>query len=264
MKKLFCIFLIFLFNCSFKINEIQNKIKDSFGYIYSYIQLVPVYSIINNDGFYGENISSINELLKDYKLVKGSSHIVKNYNKTLLITSNHVCDELFNVNQFDDFKEIIKKNLIQQGLIDFEVLKLFDFKIIYEVKDFYGKSFKISKREKSDKINDLCLISSKVIFGQPVDVNLHKCNWGDEILNISVSNGLYFENAVPIRTGYYSGIIKHESIDVNLYSLKIDSGASGSFVFNKNGDVCGNINFIIKGSDLSFGATNKSILDFLN
>lgn len=264
MRKLFFIFFIFLFNCSFKINEISNNIKNSFGYVNSYFQLIPVYSVLDVSGFYGENIQSINEILKQYKLVKGSSHIVKNYNKTLLITSNHVCDELFNDQQFNEFKEVIIKNLLEQNLINIKTLNLFNIQIIHEVKDFYGNSFTISKKEKTDIINDLCLISSKSIFGQPITINKHKCKWGDEIINISVSNGLYFENAMPIRTGYYSGITKHESINVNLYSLKLDSGASGSLVFNKNGDVCGNINFIIKNSDLSFGATNQSIVNFLD
>lgn len=266
MKKIFFIIFIFLFNCGFK--NILNDYKESFGYINSYYQLKPMFSILNNKEFLGINIELINELLKEYKILKASSHIIKhNNNETILITSNHVCEDLFDEFKFIDLETTLKENLINSNLISSDMLNLYTFTIENYVTDFYGNSHKLISKNKINIKNDLCEIRSKNTWGKKIQIEQTECNWGDEILNISVSSGYYFPNAVPIRSGFFLGEtlnpISNED-NVNVYTIKIHQGASGSIVFNKQGKVCGNINFTSKESDISFGASNKQLLEFIN
>ena len=78
---------------------------------------------------------------------------------------------------------------------------------------------------------------------------------------MSSSAGYYYPNAVPIRQGFMNGIVKNQEIngkifkDVNLYTLSVQPGASGSAVFNKEGEVCGTINIAYTRVDLSSGAS---------
>jgi len=265
MKKIFLILFIFLFNCGFKSNILYN-VKDSFGYINLYFQIKPILSILDNSGYYGQNIVLINDLLKKFILIKASSHIIKHKDDTtILITSNHVCDDLFNKSEFSSQLQVIKENLIISNLITQSTLNLFEFEIIHEIKDFYGKSYQIISKNKKDINNDLCEIRTSYKWGKSLNITNHECEWGDEIFNVSVSAGYYFENAVPIRTGYFLGKVKNELNDntINSYSLNIQQGASGSLVFNKKGNICGNINLASKNADISFGATNKALNEFI-
>ena len=47
-----------------------------------------------------------------------------------------------------------------------------------------------------------------------------------------------------------------------MYSMPILPGGSGSAVFNKQGKVCGNINFAMSKPGISYGAPAKVIQDF--
>jgi hypothetical protein len=88
---------------------------------------------------------------------------------------------------------------------------------------------------------------------------------------ISSSGGIYSPKSIPFRSGYFSGIHVDEknieqniSKENNLYTLQALPGSSGSGVYNSRGEICGNINISYKRSDVSFGATRKSIVNLLN
>lgn len=267
MKKLLFLFLVFFLNCGFK-NSL-NDYKESFGYINSFYQLKPIFSVLQNNNSLGYEIDLINELLKEYKLIKATSYIVKHKeNQTILITSNHVCDDLFsNENNFVDLLSNIKQNLISSNLMSESSFNLYSFSIEYSVTDFFGNDHKIISKNKKDILSDLCEIKTNDIWGKNILVEETECDWGDEVFNISVSAGYYFANAVPIRKGFYLGEVLNPINSINtvsVYTLQIQQGASGSIVFNSNGKVCGNINFTSKSSDISFGATNKQLFKFIN
>ena len=60
------------------------------------------------------------------------------------------------------------------------------------------------------KAKDLCIITSNNIIGTPVTFNEDNCNYGEEVINVSASDGNYFPSAVPFHIGAYSGTIKNK------------------------------------------------------
>ena len=153
-----------------------------------------------------------------------------------------------------------------------QILKNYNLNTIITLFDFNGKKYEKISILKQSKDKDLCLIESNNIIGEPVVFSEKKCNYGEEIINVSANDGLYFPKAVPYNIGVYSGhvINKRFSLygkneEVSLYTLDITSGSSGSGVFSKETKkLCGNINATMKTSGISIGSTNNSILEFVN
>jgi hypothetical protein len=206
--------------------------------------------------------------LIDKPFMRASSFIVKKSNKTTtLLTSAHVCNEISSFKKEKNFVKIKNNVLLTTKISTFFEMKDIENHIdivpnIY-IRDFRGKKYKIKSIDKVDNSSDLCKITTNESWGSSVKISNKECVYGERLYNISVSAGFYSPNSVPFREGNYSGI--HEEYEdiknnhKNLYTIEALPGSSGSGVFNRKGEVCGNINISYSKSNLSLGATRKDI-----
>lgn len=227
------------------------------------------------------HVMKINEYFVNTPMIVGSGFVFRHKkNETKILTSNHVCVginsyiELQNIlsNSKDEILNTLGENK-SYNYLDIEQIKNnYNIKPAITLFDFYGNKYEEALIEKQNKSNDLCILSNKNIIGEPVKLQKGSCKYGEEVINISASDGNYFPNAVPYHIGAYSGSIKNKRFslfgkneEVSLYTLDIDQGSSGSGVFSKKTkQLCGNINAIMKNSNLSIGSTNNSIIKFVD
>jgi hypothetical protein len=248
------------------------KMKHSYGYIYGYLKLVKKTNYIDCsscsivDDIVKQKIDNFNAKIEKIGAIKASSFVYERLeDKTNILTSEHVCKSINEFLSTDwDSKSIIKDNLLKI------VASYYTFKPTVIVKTFSGSIKHIEHIIKTSKALDLCAMQIEDSWGIPVSFNT-LCKYGEEIFNISASGGFYIPNAVPYRTGWFSGMYivnddstNHQSINQNLYTLKINPGASGSAIFDKDGKVCGNINEMYTSLDLSSGAASNNIIKFLD
>lgn len=274
MKKLFIITLIIFINFSnysYSKPPIENM-KKSFGLIQINLKLFTLPDAKVDP----IKINTINNII-DSPLLRASSFIVEHKKKTtIVLTSEHVCDEITNINKKKSISEFIE--LLSQYtdftdifILDKDKQSKIDIKPIVYVRDFYGKKYNIISINNLDKIADICLIETENIWGQVSKISQKDCEYGEKVYNISSSGGIYSPKSIPFRSGYFSGIYldknfskQNISNENNLYTIPALPGSSGSGVYNSKGEICGNINISYKRSDISFGATRKSILNLLN
>jgi V8-like Glu-specific endopeptidase len=85
---------------------------------------------------------------------------------------------------------------------------------------------------------------------------------------MSSTGGYYHEGAVSLREGFINNRAKKLEIegkvfkDINIYTLIVKPGSSGSAVFNVKGEVCGSINISFIRVDLSAGASYSDLNRF--
>ena len=267
MKTILMFFLILTQSVNITPHE---KLKNSFAYIHDQLILLPKYDIsIPYD--IKENVKKINEIMTSAATLKGTGFVInKSYDSTEILTNEHVCANIKFKGNIPMFFVEMKRYIADRVLEENPIINLY-YTLSYEyiVTDYQGNHYKINKVKKTDIQTDLCLISTKNSWGVPLRIDAPVCAPGDEILNMSVSGGIYYENAVPTRKGVYNGIIKDEILTSflynkrALYTLNLQSGASGSAVINKLGNLCGNISHATKKLGLSYGASISEIRDFL-
>jgi S1-C subfamily serine protease len=248
----------------------HEKLKNSFAYIHNQLIMLPKHNIsIPHDIL--QDAKNLNEVMASAATLKGTGFVVnRSYDSTEILTNEHVCASIKpNTSIPELFVEM--KSYIENRVLEVNPIMNLYYDISYEyvVTDYQGNVYKINKVLKTDIQTDLCLINTKEAWGVPLSINSAICKHGDEVLNMSVSGGVYYENAVPTRTGIYNGIIKEEVLTSflynkrALYTLNLLPGASGSAVINKEGNLCGNISHATKSLGLSYGASVFEIRDFL-
>ena len=208
----------------------------------------------------------------DKPFLRASSFIVKKKNnETSLLTSAHVCNEISSFKKEENFFKVKSNVILVTNISSFFKMKDIENHIkvvpnIY-VRDFYGKKHKLKSIDKVVNESDLCRITTHGNWGSIVKISSQECVYGERVYNISSSAGFYSPNSVPFREGNYSGIHEEYEDDENnyknLYTIEALPGSSGSGVFNKKGEVCGNINISYSKSNLSLGATRKDIVKIL-
>ena len=244
--------------------------KNSFGLITSYFYLENKYETCTNcslDPAENNLVKLINSQLFEQSIFRASSFLYSNDKKnSYLLTSDHVCQSLEEIKKKDEnfakMSQAILDNIILENFKEnnFSILN-YNMKFITSIVDFEGNTHLFDSILKRNKEKDLCIISTKDVWGKNAKFADKSCEYGEQIFNISASGGFYRKNAVPFRKGYFSGKYSGEIIgermlgEVNLYTLKIRPGASGSAVFNSKGRVCGNVNIAYTTLDLSLGAT---------
>ena len=227
-----------------------------------------------------EHVKKINVSFINTPMIVGSGFVFKHENsKTKILTSNHVCT---GINSYLSFESVLvnSKNEILDALgknkkysyLDITQLKS-NYNIISAVSifDFYGNKYEGIDIIKQSKPKDLCIVNTNNIVATPVSLQKGNCNYGEDIINVSASDGNYFPNAVPYHIGAYSGTVTNKRFslfgkneEVGLYTLDIDQGSSGSAVFSKKTKrLCGNINATMKKTSLSIGSTNNAIIEFV-
>jgi len=227
-----------------------------------------------------QHVRKINGSFINTPLIVGSGFIFNHEkSKTKILTSNHVCA---GIRSYLSFQNLLMNS--KDGILDaigenksYSFLDITQLKSNYNVKtvvslfDFNGNKYEGISVEKQNKSKDLCVINTNNIIGAPVILSKGNCSYGEEVINVSASDGNYFPNAVPYHIGAYSGTLKNKRFslfgkneEVGLYTLDIDQGSSGSAVFSKKTKkLCGNINATMKKSNLSIGSTNNAILEFI-
>lgn len=252
-------------------------LKDTFGHIKSFYKI----KSIDKDlcvGCYGsfeevEKIYRLNKKFHSVPYASASAFIVGHSNdKTILMTSGHVCEELKEFTTNEKFKAL-GDQVYNFMTSHNEALSSNTFKDNYYIKSeivvysFYGDEHIINEIIAIDKEHDMCLVSSNSVWGKKIKFAEKNCEY-EEVYNMSSSGGHYYPNAVPLRKGIINGIIDVQEYgervykNVNLYTLNVKQGASGSAVFNTAGKVCGSINISYLKLDLSSGASRTNLIDF--
>lgn len=243
--------------------------KKSFGFIHDQIALVKKNHISPPADIMKDAID-FNKTLMDLGTMRASGFVYSHKQKvTQIVTNDHVCKDLDLENKNPLALRVI--GIVQNKLSETNPLLFlyFDLKYRIVVTSFAGIHHEIMGIEKSDKKTDLCILNTKDVWGSPAEINETECIPSEEVYNISASGGLYYPGAFPIRKGFYNGIVLDEYMTDNvyktrgLYTLNIQSGASGSAVFNSKGKICGNISHTVKNSDVSFGSTVEELKTFL-
>jgi len=254
-----------------------NELKDSFGYIRSHYVLVKKDSQICESCTSSEDehnlVLSINKKLLNNPLLKGSGFIAyQNENRNILFTSGHVCEPLKDFLIDIKYKKLI--NYLENQILndetfpDEKIRNSYELSPIITITSFYGKVYKIKNFLLINKKDDLCALETEVKWGKAIKFADDNCEYTD-IYNMSASDGFYAANSVPLRKGFINSIVKEQDLgdeafyNVNLYTLEVKPGASGSAVFNSKGKVCGNINIAYNSNGLSSGASAETLKLFL-
>ena len=267
MKTILMFFLLLTQSTALTPHE---KLKNSFAYIHDQLILLPAHNIsIPHD--IQQDAKELNDAMSEAATLKGSGFVInKSYSGTEVLTNEHVCSSINPRKNIPDFFSKMKAYVESKVLETNPIMNLY-YNISYEyiITDYQGNHYKLVKVKKTNIESDLCIIVSEGTWGTPLKVDEPACKPGDEVLNMSVSGGIYYENAVPTREGIYNGDIKNELLTSfvyskrSLYTLSLQSGASGSAVINRKGHLCGNISHATKSLGLSYGASVYEIRDFL-
>lgn len=271
--KYILIILLFLLCGFMPVSTLQN----TFGYIKGYYQ-IKTKAVDDCIACYSSpddvmRITKINKQLSSMSYVMSSAFIIMHKkNETFLMTSGHVCTELKSFMEDIKFKkfslELQEVILKREGL--FEDSELFNFYFVdteIVVYSFNGTKYKLKSIKAIDSKKDMCIINTEAKWGEAIKFSENDCVY-EEVYNMSTSGGYYYPNAVPIRKGIINKVISRQKFDnrvfenVNLYTLNVKPGASGSAVFNKKGEVCGSINISYSNLDLSSGASRSDLIDF--
>jgi len=254
-----------------------NTLQETFGHIKAYYK-IKTKSIDNCIECYSSpddvmRINKINDQLSKISYVMASGFVIMHKSsETFLMTAGHVCNELKSFISDIKFKKfsLELQNIILSQEDLFENSDIFNFYFIdteivvhsYEGKKYILRNIKVINKEK-----DICIVSTESKWGTPVKFAKSDCIY-EEIYNMSTSGGYYYPNAVPIRKGIINKVVANQTFEdrsfknVNLYTLKVKPGASGSAVFNAKGEVCGSINVAYSKVDLSSGASRNDLIDF--
>ena len=254
------------------------KIKASYGHIQAYYVMnfksqADCKNCFTSVEMYQE-VKSINKKLMSMSYVKASSFVIKNNkDSTYLITSDHVCKEVevflkdkkFKILADDLTKTILAKNSKNKVYLDFQ--KMYEMVPKAYVYSFNGTKHEIKNVVLSDPSIDTCAIETYDSWGTEVVFAKKGCVY-EKIFNMSSTGGYYYKNAVSFREGFANGIVEELDMqdktykNVNLYTLTVKPGSSGSAVYNKNGEVCGSVNISFVKVDLSAGASYVDLFRF--
>lgn len=226
------------------------------------------------------NVVNINTEFINTPMLAASGFVFKHEkNKTYVLTSMHVCEGIKSYLSFKDILEQSKSEMLEslsrqtkyKELDQVHVQSNYNLNAVATLFDFNGNQYQDVSIKKQDKSKDLCVIESNNTIGTPVVVSNKNCMYGEEVVNVSASNGNYFPRAVPYYVGVYSGSVKSKEFglmglgeEIAIYTLDIKQGSSGSAVFSKKTKkLCGNVNAIMQKSKLAIGITTMGIKEFI-
>jgi hypothetical protein len=247
------------------------NIKSSYGHIEAYYKMQPKQELDCENCFTSmelfQEVSLINKKLMSMAYVKASSFVVKKKKtETISMTSEHVCKEISIFLKDQRFKELAKELMktMAKSYTDEElytkIYKSYEIVPKAYIYSFEGVKHEIKSILLSDSNIDTCAIETLGSWGKEVTFAKGGCVY-EKIFNMSSSGGYYYKGSAALREGYVNGRVEELSIqqrkfkEVNLYTLLVKPGASGSAVFNVKGEVCGSVNISFIKVDLSAGAS---------
>ena len=247
------------------------KIKASYGHIQAHYIIQPKKDLVCDGCFTSmevlQEINAINEKLMSMSYVKASSFVVmKKKKSTYSITSEHVCRELklfLDDSKFKNLASDLMKSMIEnnsENEVYLDIQKMYEIVPVSYVYSFSGEKHQIKEITLSDVKIDTCAIKSLGSWGLEVVFAKQGCVY-EKIYNMSSSGGYYHKGAVSLREGFVNNRAEELKIegkvfkDINIYTLLVKPGSSGSAVFNIKGEVCGSVNISFIRVDLSAGAS---------
>jgi len=169
-----------------------------------------------------------------------------------IVTAAHFCDSLS-----------IKMSLIKR-LLFFE-------KIYFVIETFDGHEME-ALVTKIDEDNDLCMMMvlgpTDDIDKQILKMSSHRPFHGERIYNLAAPLGVFTVGMLPVFEGFYSGPAlypeRHTEVKVDMYTLPIKQGSSGSPIINAHGEVIGVVIAGVRGfENLGFSPRYEIIKEFL-
>ena len=170
-----------------------------------------------------------------------------------IVTAAHFCDAL-----------PIKISLLKR--------MMFFERIFFEIQTFDG-----NKREaivtRIDKDNDLCMLMvlgpTDNIDKKIIKLSDRKPYHGERIYNIAAPLGIFTPGMLPVFEGFYSGpcLYPEEGKDsrVDMYTLPIRGGSSGSPILNSDGELIGVVIAGVRGfENLGFSPSYDVVKQFLD
>jgi len=126
-----------------------------------------------------------------------------------------------------------------------------------------GESHKAILVGLSHKI-DACLLRTKPLDMEPLEISLHNPDRYDEILNIAPPAGMFGKDVAIVYEGRYIGKETIGALSMDVYNLPAFPGSSGSPVLNSYGHVIGMVVSTAGGFfHMAFSPTHEEIIYFL-
>ena len=169
-----------------------------------------------------------------------------------VVTAAHFCDSLS-----------IKMSLIKR--------LLFFKQIYFTIETFDGHRMEAIVT-KMDQDNDLCML---MVIGPTQEIDkqiLHMAPirpyHGERIYNLAAPLGVFTTGMLPVFEGFYSGPTlypdRNKEVKVDMYTLPIRQGSSGSPIINSRGELIGVVIAGVRGfENLGFSPRYEIIKKFL-
>jgi S1-C subfamily serine protease len=146
----------------------------------------------------------------------GSGVIVKHKKqRSFILTAGHICAKHKNINP------------------ETQSFRIF-------VKDIDNSVYEATVEDLNDII-DACIISTKQIDKNHVQLSNFPPKIGDTVFNLAAPYGIFNYNVFPIFRGIYSGVLPVDNKRHALYTIPSAPGSSGSPIFNSDGYLIGMI-----------------------
>jgi len=101
--------------------------------------------------------------------------------------------------------------------------------------DYYGNTHSTSVFS-SDDDNDICIVVTPGLWGNPVPISSIGPEVGDLVYNVASPLGIFEPRMVPIFEGRYVG---RDSGNRSYYTIPTGPGSSGSAILNNSGEIVG-------------------------
>ena len=188
------------------------------------------------------------------KMTGSASVIFHNKKKTFVLTAAHMV-------WMQAIHPIHKMMLERKGK-----LKSVDSWTLTDIND---KKYKGIKVIKSNKDNDLAILSISRNNVPELTVSSEPPKIGDKLYNVGAPAGTFGKNMVPFYEGRFLGYWKDKRtgspLPVMMTSIPVAGGSSGSPILNKYGHVVGMVSAVNRGfHHISISPTWKQLYDFVN
>lgn len=228
------------------------KPQESFGLVIVEIEMTPSLCEWQDEP---SKVCHIKDMSMPKKVVKsvGSSVVVghnKSESKTYILTAAHVCHEKQTI-------AVTAKS--PEGKIANVLIKKKVSKIL--VSDYFGKE-REANLYRLDVPNDLCLITTQDIWGNPFKVSPRDPVVGEKTYNVAAPHRIWSAGMVLMMDGYYSG---KSSSNMYHYTIPARPGSSGSPILNREGKIVGVVQrAVMNFENLAISTSTQAIREIIS
>ena len=203
-------------------------------------------------------IDRINSFLKNNPSTIASSFIIKKKNNlNYHLTSNHVCESLYNKKVEEKEKAYID-SILSKSFLFYEIYRdNFTIKSKVILEDLDKKEHKFLNIVEKKEKEDICIFNTKSNWGREVIFSDVDPVAGEFLYNITGVLGVRPEKNFIIFIGIYSGSKNNHTFLSTIYAKP---GSSGSPVFNFDGKLVGAIHTTFEGIKNISMSTKLSVI----